>query len=76
MNKLKTSMAMLATLIGFDVVFGVIVPDVIYGSPEEATQPVEYSSAALGEVPRKVAPFVAGILGLYAVARFVKEMRD
>ncbi len=75
MNKHKTSLAMLAAAIGFYVVFGIIIPDAFYGSPEDTARPVQHATAAVGKILQKVSPFLAIMMGAYALARFVKELR-
>ncbi len=66
---------MMAGAIAFYVIFGIVVPDVFYGSPEAATRPVEHATAALGQVLRKISPYFAIVFGAYALARFIKELR-
>lgn len=75
MKKHKNSLMMLAGAVLFYVVFGIVVPDVYYGSPEDATKPVEHAVAAVGEVLRQISPYIAIVLGAYAVARFIMELR-
>jgi len=75
MEKHKISLMMMAGAIAFYVIFGIVVPDVFYGSPEAATRPVEHATAALGQVLRKISPYFAIVFGAYALARFIKELR-
>ena len=75
MKKHKSSLMMLVGAILFYVVFGIIVPDVFYGSPESATKPVDHATAATGQLVRSVALYVTIVLTGYGIVRFMKEAK-
>ena len=75
LEKHRTSLMMLLGAILFYVVFGIIVPDVFYGSPESATKPVEHATAATGQVLRSLALYVTIVLAGYGIVRFMKETK-
>ena len=74
-EKHKISLAMIVGAILFYIVFTIVVPDVFYGAPETASKPVEHASAALGQVLRKISPYIAFVLAGFALARFLKEIQ-
>ena len=75
MAKHKLSILLLAGAIAFWLIFGIIIPDVFYGSPEDATKPVEHATAAVGQVLRKISPYLTLAMVGLAAARFFKELR-
>lgn len=76
LGKHTISGMMFTGAIAFYAIFGIIVLEVFYGSPEVATKPVEHAAARLGQILSRISPFIAGILGLFAGARYLKERKD
>jgi len=75
LDKHKTSILMLIVAISFYVIFGLIIPELYYSSPEPASRGLEHATAGLGQVLKKVVPVMALIMGLYAAARFFNELK-
>ena len=67
---------MLAGAVAFYLVFGIIVPDVFYGTPDAANPTSEHPTIDVGQILRMVTPYFAAVLGLFAVVRFIKELRE
>ena len=74
LEKHKTSLLMLTGALLFYVIFALVVPDVLYPSPESASRPIDHATAAVGQVLRSISPYLALALAVFAVLRFFREM--